>query len=193
MLKPPLRILIVAALCMAGLIALVARESMARNTGQEVLLSMEAVDPRSLLSGHYVIVDLRESIGPDVQCPPSPEDTRWVALRPDGHRHTLAGGGAERADAAQLGPVIVRGDFDCFQPTAAPGEVDLPPSWIVLNLGPGRFHVSQAEAERIEDVLRDQAPGEAARVYAIVSVGQDGRARLKGLMVDGERIELSWL
>ena len=62
MLNAPLRIVIVAALCVAGLIGLVVRETMARNSGTEVLLAMEAVDPRALLSGHYVIVQLRESL-----------------------------------------------------------------------------------------------------------------------------------
>ena len=47
MLKPYLRILIVAALCVAGLISLVVRESMARDSGTEVLLAMEAVDRSS--------------------------------------------------------------------------------------------------------------------------------------------------
>jgi hypothetical protein len=31
------------------------------------------------------------------------------------------------------------------------------------------------------------------RVLAILSIGTDGRARLKGLQVDGRRLELSWL
>ena len=46
---------------------------------------------------------------------------------------------------------------------------------------------------RIEAILREQNAGDEARVYAFVSIGRDGRARLKGLMVDGERLELNWL
>ena len=42
-------------------------------------------------------------------------------------------------------------------------------------------------------MLREQRPGEETRAYAIVSIARDGQARLKGLMVDGERLELSWL
>jgi uncharacterized membrane-anchored protein len=192
MLKPPLRILIVAALCVLGLITLVVRESMARDAGQEVLLAMEAVDPRSLLSGHYVIVDLREQLAADQPCPPYVENMQWVALRPEGDRYTLAGGATERAAAAQLGPLVARGEFDCFQPTAPPGE-DVVQGSITLRLGLERFHIHQAEAERIDRILREQVPGEAARIYAIVSIGRDGTARLKGLLVDDERVELSWL
>jgi hypothetical protein len=62
-----------------------------------------------------------------------------------------------------------------------------------MHLGIERFHINQADAVRIERILRERVPGGEPRAYAIVSVGRDGRARLKGLMVDGERLELSWL
>jgi hypothetical protein len=55
--------------------------------------------------------------------------------------------------------------------------------------GLARFHASQAEAEAIEAGLRAQPP---KPVLAILSAGRDGKARLKGLFVDGRRIELRW-
>jgi len=55
------------------------------------------------------------------------------------------------------------------------------------------LHRREADAQRIERVLREQQPTESTRVFAIVSVGRDGHARLKGLLVDGERLELRWL
>lgn len=188
MLKAPLRILIVAALCLVALVTLVVRESMARDAGTEILLTMEAVDPRSLLSGHYVIVDLRERITPSSVCPERTGQQQWLALTPNGGHHSFAGATADRESAAQLGPIVVRGDFDCF----APAPDTAPDGWTSLDLGIDRFHINQTDAERIEHVLRDQAAGEGTPVYAIVSIGRDGRARLKGLVVDGERIELNW-
>lgn len=191
MINAPLRILIVAGLCVLSLIGLVVRESMARDSGTEVLLSMEAIDPRALLSGHYVIVDLREQLAPGEPCPVVAH-AAWIALTPaDGH-HSFAGAAPSREEALQVAPIAVRGSFQCSDPSPPDGDFAGTPGWAALELGINRFHIEQAEAERIERVLRDQAVGEEARVFAIISVGEDGRARLKGLVVDGERLELGW-
>ena len=196
--KAPIRILIVAALCALSLIGLVVRESMARASGTEVLLAMEAVDPRSLLSGHYVIVSLQERIEGECGPPPSMDNElerdlasyRWLALRKSGMAHSVTGTGRTRDEALTEGEVAVLGTSEC---TAAFGpEEEAPASVTRLNIGIERFHIAQAEAERIDTLLRSQEPGEQ-RIFAIVSIGQDGRARLKGLQVDGERLELNWL
>lgn len=192
MLKAPLRILIVAAICVASLIGLVVREGAARVAGAEVLLPMEAVDPRSLLSGHYVIISLREALEAHEPCPAPTSETRWIALAPDGDVHRFAGSAPTQAEARQIAPVVVRGAFTCTTGLPADGDFPGAPGWIMLQLGIDRFYASQSEAERIDRILRDQRPGDDARVFAIVSVGLDGRARLKGLVVDGERLELGW-
>jgi hypothetical protein len=185
------RILVVAALCAAALAALVVSEGNARAAGEEVLLPMEAVDPRALLSGHYVQINLSERLEPGEQCPPD-GDWEWVALRPEGNVHVLAGGALSRELAQQVGPAPVKGTFTCMMPTAVEGGEPVP-GWARLDLGIDRFHINQADALRIEAVLREQRPGGETRAFAIVSIGRDGRARLRGLMIDGERLELSWL
>jgi uncharacterized membrane-anchored protein len=195
-LKPAWRILAMAALCIAGLIALVVRESAARASGAEILLAMEAVDPRALLQGHYVSIVLRESISKDEPCPPttaSPAPDGWVALRAGaGGVYHAAGGSGVREEAAQHGPIVVRGGIACDQPFGAIGALVGQQRIVSLDLGINAFYIAQSEAQRIERVLSEQNVAEQARVYAIVSAGQDGRARLKGLMVDGERLELGW-
>ncbi|GAM99998.1 hypothetical protein U91I_03662 [alpha proteobacterium U9-1i] len=193
MLSAPIRILVIAALCVAGLVGLVVRESMARDNGTEVLMPMEAVDPRSLLSGHFVIISLRESIPVEEPCPTPASETPWIALAPEGEVHRFAGSAPTRDEARQIAPLVVRGAFTCSTPIvsddpAFPGTA----GWIMLDLGIDRFHTNQAEAERIDRILREQRPGEDSRVFAIVSIGEDGRARLKGLVVDGARVELGW-
>jgi hypothetical protein len=186
------RIIIVAGVCVAALIGLVVSEGMARAGGAEVLLPIEAVDPRSLLSGHYVQLNLTRRLDPGEECPPA-GDWDWVALRRDGAVHVLAGGAESRELAQQVGPLPVKGDFECAPPVrAADGAPELP-GWVRLDLGVDRFHINQADAMRIERLLREQTPGEEARAFAIVSVGRDGRARLRGLVIDEERLELSWL
>jgi hypothetical protein len=186
------RIMTVAVVCVAALIGLVVSEGAARRGGQEVLLAMEAVDPRSLLSGHYVQIGLSQRLEPGEHCPP-PVDGDWVALRPAGETYTLAGGATSREEAQLVGPLPVKGSFECSPPTAAEGNAPGFPGWVRLELGIDRFHINQRDALRIERVLREQRPGEETRAFAIVSVGRDGRARLKGLRVDGERFELNWL
>ena len=185
------RILLVAALCAAALIGLVLSEGVARQSGEEILLPMEAVDPRSLLSGHYVQLGLTQRLAGPATCPPA-GDYEWVALREEAGRYVAVGGAASREEAQLLG-LPVKGTFNCSPPTPATAESQALPGWITLDLGVERFHVNQADALRIERVLREQNVDQATRAFAIVSVGRDGRARLKGLMIDGERLELSWL
>lgn len=192
--QPAHRIVAVAVLCVTALIALVVSEGMARESGQEALLPMEAVDPRSLLQGHYVDLRLVQRLEPNAPCPQVEGGAEWLAFSRDGNGVlTFAGGARSRDGAQQIGPVPVKGTFTCSEPViGAEGNPGMP-GWVDLDLGVDRFHINQTDALRIEAVLRDQRPGEEARAYAIVSVARDGQARLKGLMVDGERLELNWL
>jgi hypothetical protein len=87
----------------------------------------------------------------------------------------------------------VKGTFTCSPPTPPQEGIEGMPGWLTLNLGVDRFHINQADAERIERVLRDQRTAEETRAFAVLSVGRDGRARLRALKIDGERFELRWL
>lgn len=184
------RILVVASVCVLALISLVVNEGAARQSGQEILLPMEAVDPRSLLQGHYVALNLAHRI--DGVCPPDSTD-EWIALRQRGEAHELAGAAGSREQAQLLG-LPVKGSFTCMPGVASIDEAVPPqPGLVTLNIGVDRFHINQADALRIESVLRDQVGDQPQRAFAIVSIGRDGRARLLGLMVDGERLDLNWL
>lgn len=183
--EPAPRIMAVAALCAAALVALVVSESVARAGGQEALLPMEAVDPRALLQGHYVQLDLIQRLAPNEPCPVIENGAEWLAFyRGQDEVLTFAGGANSREGAQQIAPVLLKGTFTCWE--GDPGSVQ-------LVLGIDRFYIDQAEAERIERVLRDQRPGEETRAFAIISVARDGRARLKGLVIDGQRLDLNWL
>jgi len=191
MLKAPLRILIVTALCVAALIGLVVNESAARAGGREVLLPMEAVDPRSLLHGHYVELRMTQFLEAGEVCPSGQENARWLALHQADAVHVIAGGAATRADAAAIAPLVVRGSFTCTEPM--PDPMVESQGWLELDIGIDRFHINQTDALRIEAVLREATIDEQTRAFAIVSIGDDGRARLKDLLIDGERLELTWL
>ncbi|HYD71637.1 MAG TPA: GDYXXLXY domain-containing protein [Candidatus Binatia bacterium] len=192
--QPAPRILAVAALCVASLIALVISEGIARESGQEALLPMEAVDPRSLLQGHYVELRLIQRLDPDEPCPQVDGGAEWLAFyRGDRDVLTFAGGAPSREGATQIAPVPVKGTFTCSEPTITVDGSPGTPGSVELDLGINRFHINQSDALRIERVLREQRPGEETRAFAIVSLARDGQARLKGLVVDGERLELNWL
>jgi uncharacterized membrane-anchored protein len=188
------RIMIVATLCALSLIAVVLVEGAARASGQEVLLAMQAVDPRSMLSGHYVQIDLDQTLPLADHCPESQAGGDWIALKPLGNGvYGVAGGAHSRDQTEQIGPVAVKGTFECNEPIPK-GEVnpDGVEGSIHINVGIDRFYINQTEAERIANVLNQQNNG-PARAFAIVSVGADGQARLKGVEIDGRRLELSLL
>ena len=189
------RILGVAALCAAILVGFVVNEGAARANGQEILLPVDGVDPRDMLSGHYVQLQFNEHLDVGRQCPPTPQhDWEWVALRENGDIYSVVGGAVSRAQLEQVGPVIVRGSYSCSPPTPPPDD-KTPGSMgsLHLDLGIDRFYVNQAEAQRIERALAEQQDNPSHRVLAIVSAGRDGQARLKGLIVDNRRLELNWL
>jgi hypothetical protein len=190
--EAPPRILAVAAICAASLIGLVISEGYAREGGQEIVLPMAAVDPRSLLQGHYVQLNFTDRLEPTEVCPES-GDWEWVALRREGDIYVAAGGALSREEAQRIGSLPVKGTFTCSPPTPASDGVEAMPGWLTLDLGVDRFHINQTDAMRIERVLREQRADQETRAFAILSVGRDGRARLRALMIDGERFELSWL
>lgn len=188
----PHRILAVAGLCAAALVGLVVSEGFARDSGQEITLPMEAVDPRALLSGHYVQLNFTTRLDADEVCPENVAG-EWVALRPENNIYVAAGAAESRDQAERLGPLPVKGTFTCSAPTPAQAGAEGIPGWLTLDLGVDRFHINQADAMRIERVLRAQRPGEETRAFAILSVGRDGRARLRALLIDNERFDLRWI
>jgi uncharacterized membrane-anchored protein len=192
--KAPSRILAVAGVCAAILVGFVANEGAARANGQEVLMAVDGVDPRDLLSGHYVQLAFNRELDPGEQCPPTSTGWNWTALRQRGDIYVVAGGASSRSDVEQVGPVTVKGSYSCTPPTLPGADgAGAVPGRLHLDLGIDRFYVNQAEAQRIERALAEQRNDPSKRVLAIVSVGRDGVARLKGLVIDGRRLELNWL
>lgn len=188
----PVRILAVAGLLALVLVGLVFAENRARDTGQEVKLAMEAVDPRNLLTGHYIDLDFTQRMPSGQPCPATLVNhgrLGWLALKPAGDRHVLAGGGETRAEAAQLGPVVVKGNAWCRGLPEVNGQEQ---AAVSLEIGVDRFHAAQADAERMERDLRARVAGQPAQAFAIVSVGKDGRARLKAVIIEGKRMDLAW-
>lgn len=187
----PWRILAAGLLLAVMLVGLVVSESRARAAGQEVLLPMEAVDPRNLLMGHYSSLRLTQQLAPGAACPArnsSYRDGGWLALKKDGGQHRFAGLAKSREAALKMGDVAVRGGVYCARMAFAEGDLNA----VTLDIGVDRFHAEQSEAEAIDRALAARRPGEPVNAFAAVSVGADGRARLKGVVIDGKRTDLNW-
>lgn len=198
------RLLAAGAVCLLALVGLVVLEGRARASGVEVILPMQPVDPRGLLTGHYIQLSFADRLEAGRECPPlvdenvvfhwsgrGPRDN-WLALKREGDVHVLAGEYATRAEAAAHGDVVVRGHARCntqFWPTRN-GDGGEEAMVVVLTLDVDRFHADQDEAERLEKILRDR--DQIDRMAAILSVSPDGAARTKGVLVDGKRVELTW-
>lgn len=184
------QILAAAVVLVLVLTGLVVREGVARAQGQEVVLEISGYDPRSLLTGHYVQFQIQSDLAVGTTCPPGSgvpvqRPTTWVALRRQGDHHAATGVAPSRDAALKLGEMAVRGDVDC---QTGPTEDS---SRVVMNLGVDRLHIDQRQAEAVQKTLQI-GRGDPATARAIVSVGRDGKARLKGLMVGGKRFDLDW-
>lgn len=196
---PPawMRILGVAALSIAALIGLVVHEAFARAAGAEVVMAMQPVDPQSLLSGHYVALTLAEPLAAGQACPPGAETgilpnfdvsmrkPRWVALEPGGGHARVAGVADSRGAAQRFSPLTARGDAYCV--AAVPDSPGFVETW----LGVERFHLDQAEAERVAAAMSPTSE-HPIPVAAILSVAGDGQTRVKGLTVGARRIVPVW-
>lgn len=196
---PPawIRILAVAALSVLALVGLVVHEGLARDAGTEVVMPMQPVDPQSLLSGHYVAIELQALLGPGQGCPPGAETgiqptfdasmrkPRWVALALTGSQARVAGVADTQAQARRFAPLTAPGDAYCVESVPdAPGDVQ---TW----LGVDRFHLDEAEAQRIAAAMSPTSDAPAP-VAAILSIGGDGRARMKGVIIGTQRIAPNW-
>jgi hypothetical protein len=177
----PIRIVAAALVLTAALVGVVLREDQARNAGREARLPMEAIDPRDLLTGHYVALQLTQVLDPLQACPPGLDGSKWITLTPSDRGDRVTGGGQTRAEAQKLGPLVIKGGASCFG--GSPG------GRIVLDIGVRRFHIAQTQALAMEKALRNR---DAQPSYAVVSVGADGKARLKGVIVGGQRADLTW-
>lgn len=189
----PTRILAAAGLLAVLLLALVITENQARASGQEVVLPMEAVDPREILTGHYSDLSLTQRLPLGWACPnnlPTRDKPGWLALRPAGDHYLLNGGAPTREAARRLGPVVVQGYGWCRRVVDPITSQDV--DAVTLEIGVKRFHADQDEAERMDRLLRARPGQGAVPAFVVVSVGKDGRARLKGVILDGQRTDLTW-
>lgn len=189
----PARILAAAGLLAGLLVALVIHEDQQRQAGREIRLAMAAVDPRDLLAGHYVALNLTQPLPKGAPCPPGvggawpfgkKAPARWIAVTPSPRGEIVTGVAAGRKAALAYGPIVLQGKTECWSAPES-GDED---GRVTVKIGVDRFHTDQKQAEAMERALRGRAPP----AFAIISIGADGRGRLKGVIVGDKRMDLTW-
>jgi hypothetical protein len=194
----PVRIAAAAVVLALGLVGLVVREGVARAQGTEVRLAITGYDPRSLLTGHYVQFRWVDTVPAEQACVwkdrrLEPRPVGWYALRREGDTHRLVAAAASRQAALRAGDVAVRGEASCLGVSwvRPDGKETTSPVTVTADIGVDRIHLEQDEAEALEKILQGR-DGEPPPSWAVLSIGRDGKARLKGLIVGDRRVDLDW-
>ena len=197
-----LRLQLIALAMIAVLAGLVGVHAMQRASGTEVVIPMEPVDPRDILLGHYVVIrtpahtlDLSAfPDAPDGENAWSEGETVYVSLSQGQDGLWRPSGVARRGDA--LEPPLMRGrienayrryDYTDWEP----GEDGKPGRGPQRIEGTGRtelqvkynlerYYADPQTAKALEDMRREN------RLALIVSLGEDGTAVIKGLVINGE-------
>ena len=176
---------IVAALQSAALGYMVVDRAQLLQHGREIVLDVKPVDPRSLFRGDYVILNygalsqLEAALLRDV---PEGTQTLYVTLRQgsgaEGQREwqPLAAS-ADYPDPVADGDVVLRADVDdrFGRHFARAGPVR-------VTYGIESYFVPEGEGKRLEKFIRK------GEMKVIAAVAADGRAAIKGIEAEGQRV-----
>jgi len=175
--KPLLRLVLIAAAMTALLVFMVVNQANARAGGTEIRLTMEPVDPRDLLLGHYVelvtpLQRLDTSQFGDAGGHAFRRGHRiWVRLETDGE-------GSSQPLSLHASPP--GGSFIEGRVRYASDNGDEPGQWLTVHYNIERYFASPEAALELE-ALRNER-----RLRLVVSVSESGAAVIKGLEIDGE-------
>jgi hypothetical protein len=183
------------------LVAAVAQRQITLAGAAELVMISEAVDPRELLAGHYAILNLQpQSLTMAPGASPALKVGRraFVRLQPTGEK-----GGWTAAALTPGRPALEPQERFARVTITSVGD-DGGQTTIWFSYGPDRIYLSQAEAEAVEKASRRMwiepsegpegtwTPATQKPVYAILAVTAAGDVWIKGVELDGERLEARW-
>ena len=151
------------------------------SSGREIRAAVVPVDPRDLFRGDYVVLGYAFSTGSDVVLPTGTRegDTVYALLKNSGPADwSLSGVSASPTAPAGDGTVVLKAVVDSVRRGPAPASAMVGR----LRYGIERFYVPEGTGRAIENQVREK------RIVAVLAVGRDGKAALKGLEADGSRI-----
>jgi uncharacterized membrane-anchored protein len=152
-------------------------------TGQEITLPTRPLDPRDIFRGDYVTLgyDISSVHQPSGQQLPdagvTPGATVYVTLAPDPVNQWKAKSvtGKFPSDVG-AGEVVLKGRVQSLWNPSNGTEAN-----VNIRYGIESYFVPEGEGKVIEAQVREH------KISAIVAVGADGTAGLKGLVIDGNR------
>lgn len=167
------RLLLVAAAMTFFLVAMIADHQFRRHSGTEVLLDLEPVDPRDLLAGYYVIITtpLHNLDPSDIEGDNTfgPGDDVFVVIEPSANQSWQAA--SIHRDRPQEG-LYIHGKVRFARDTMMRAQFNIE-----------RYYADEATAQALEDRRR----ANLSSMRLVIAVGNDGRALIRGLEIDGER------
>lgn len=150
-------------------------------SGREITIDVVPVDPRSLFRGDYVILNYPLSQVPlDASNElPRPGEIVYVTIakRNDGWE-TVAVGDRHPGEAGEERAVL-KGRIERSWVGGGGGERR---AQARVRYGIESYFVPEGEGKELERQVRDR------KIAALVAVGRDGTAAIKGLVVDGETV-----
>lgn len=167
--------------------------------GQEIVLDVVPVDPRSLFRGDYVVLayDVSRINAALMEGQPKPNAPFYVTIgrgaAQSGGAGAMGAGTANGEPAADNGSrwTVLKASYE--KPMAANGQVVLKAlpdgrvrtsnqSSIVARYGIESYFVSEGQGLELEKLVGEK------KIKAVVAVGRDGTAAIKGLTVDGKLV-----
>jgi len=179
--KPYQKILfpVIVALQIAVLGFMITRQEMLLARGTKVLLRCQPIDPRSLFSGDYVILNYEISIiseeiiaGSGIKNTGNLEKKEiYVALKPkaEGKYYMAAAISENRDELKKLYPLIIK------------GRVEYASNTLQVRYGVESYFVPQREGKIIEESLKN--------VSVEVSVSENGDSAISKLFIDGKEVK----
>lgn len=141
--------------------------------GQEVVLNIIPVDPRSLFRGDYVILsydisqlDIAKLAGDDTF-----KRNAFIYV-------TLTRAAQGDWAASRLSTTIPEGRSE--NEAVIRGKVRYSGKKLRVKYGIESYFVEEGEGKRLENLVRDK------KLAALIAIGPDGEAAIKGLMIDGK-------
>ncbi|MBL8882434.1 MAG: GDYXXLXY domain-containing protein [Hyphomicrobium sp.] len=184
---------LVAALQSAALAYIVVARDRLLKTGREVVLSVTPVDPRDLFRGDYVTLgyDITrisgDALAPRGDVPEGIErgGTFYAVLSLDAASNTwsVARVSADYPRGVGADEVVIKGRARAIYTTPATRQ-EAGTATLLGRYGIESYFVPEGTGRALEEKVRSHS------IKAVVAVGADGTAALKGLIVDGERRDL---
>lgn len=157
--------------------------------GREVVLEVIPVDPRSLFRGDYVILgyDISRYKLPPGSKLPDRNDPFYVTLRKgEGDNWQPVAGSTNEPTSVGADEVVIRGRVDYVNaPSNDPSSNNheqKEPAVVSVHYGIESFFVPEGTGRELEQMVGDK------KISALIAIGSDGEAAIKGLISEGKRV-----